>query len=129
VSVSQNRELLRRVVDVFNSGDVSRVAELLADDYVDHQGLRGVALRGPDGFARVVDAARAAYAAIEVTIEDVVADESKVAARLHWRHIKDSGAEVRRQTIEILRIGDGKVLEHWGAEASRDEVPPLRKDE
>ena len=108
---------------MFESGDASGAADVFASDYADHQGLGGEPLRGPDGFARVVAAARNPdrSASLEITLEDVVADDEGVAARLRWRELRHDGIEVRRETIELLRVRDGKFVEHWGAEAWRRE--------
>jgi predicted SnoaL-like aldol condensation-catalyzing enzyme len=123
VSAERHHALLRAVVDVFSTGDVSRLADLFGADYVDHQGLAGEKIHGIDGFARVVRAARNPdrYAALVVTIEDAISEGDRIAARLQWRHALRSGGEVRRETIDLLRIADGKIVEHWGAQTWREE--------
>ena len=107
---------------MFSTGDVSRVREVFADGYIDHQGLGGEKVRGPDGFARVVRAARnpERYADVAVTIEDAIVEGDRAAVRLRWRQTLCSGEEVRRETIDLLRIADGRVVEHWGAESGRE---------
>lgn len=46
------------IVEVFATGDVSRVADLVAADYRDHQGRDGTEIRRREGFELVVAAAR-----------------------------------------------------------------------
>jgi hypothetical protein len=43
---------MHAIVEVFNTGNVDAVPSLFADDYVDHQGLEGIEIRGPKAFAR-----------------------------------------------------------------------------
>jgi len=47
---------------------------------------------------------------LQVQIRDLIAEEDRVAARLHWH-----GMEADRETIEIVRCRDGRAVEHWGA--------------
>lgn len=49
-----SEEILRAMVDAFNSHDHSEARRFIRDEYLDHQGLGQGALRGPDGFAEVV---------------------------------------------------------------------------
>lgn len=111
--------LVERVVEIFRSGDTSRVNDLFASSYLDHQGL-GEPVTGPDGFRTVVHAARSSYDHLDVDIEDFIESANKVCVRLAWRGTKGMRV-VERETIDILRIGDGLIVEHWGARLWIDE--------
>lgn len=107
-------DVLRRMVEVFNSGDVGGVGDLVHDDYVDHQGLGHGPLHGPSGLVEVVEAARLAYGHLSVTVEDVIASNDRTAGRLRWRGTQPDAHEVDRKTIEIVRTAEGRAIEHWG---------------
>lgn len=108
----------RAIVHIFATGEVEAVSRIVADDYVDHQGLDGVEIRGQRGFARVVEAVhRSADAG--VTVEDIVAADDKAAVRLRWRGVAPSGRAFVRETLDLLRFTDGRLAEHWGAELFR----------
>ena len=109
-----HRTLLESIVRMFATGDTSAAEAVLSGSYLDHQGLGEGDLIGPDEFRRVVTVARSGYDELEVGIEDLLTDGDKVTARLRWIG-KRSGRTVERETIEILRIQDGKAVEHWGA--------------
>lgn len=100
---------------MFSSGDVSKVQAVVHPDYFDHQGLGGEAVYGPSGFAKVVTAARSGYARLEVSVQDLLVADDRAAARLQWHGTRLDGDIVRRETIEIIRIEQGKAVEHWGA--------------
>jgi ketosteroid isomerase-like protein len=74
-----------------------------------------VAVRGTEGFRRVVAAARASAVGLSVTVADLIADGDGAAARLRWRGVSPTGEPVDRETIDIIRIRDGRAVEHWGA--------------
>ena len=107
--------LMQSMVRAFATGDVSNVDALVAETYLDHQGLGEGAMRGPAGFRQVVAAARSALTNLEVTIEDLIAEGDRVAARLRWHGTQASdGATVDRETIDIVRFAHGQAVEHWG---------------
>jgi predicted ester cyclase len=112
--VSDSAEAARTIVQFFASGDLSSLTAAIADDYVDHQGLGGVEIRGQDGFRQVVEAARQ-HAGLKVTIEDLVAMDDKVALRLRWTGFDIEGRSVARETLDLLRFTEGRLAEHWGA--------------
>jgi predicted ester cyclase len=59
-----------------------------------------------------------------VTIQDLIASGEKVVARLHWVGTDASGTAHVRETIDILHLPDGRVVEHWGAAIMNDLPPP-----
>lgn len=103
------------MVAIFASGDPSGASTLVAEDYLDHQGLGDAPLRGVEGFSLVVRANRAAYEDQEVIIEDLFAEEDRAVARIRWRGRRQDGSDVDRQTIDIIRVASGRAIEHWGA--------------
>jgi predicted ester cyclase len=110
----------RAIVDIFAKGDLDGVSSGVADDYVDHQGLGDIEVRGPDGFRQVVEAVHT-YSDVRVTIEDIVAAQDKAAVRLRWHGIDPSGRTVTRETLDLLRFVESRLVEHWGAQLFRRE--------
>ncbi len=106
--------VIKKMVAMFSNGDLTGLEATVAPGYLDHQGLGGEPIRGTAGFATVVAAARGGCRALDVTIEDLIAADDRAAARLRWRCTRPSGEVVERETLEIVRISDGKALEHWG---------------
>ena len=112
---------MKKIVDIFNTGDLSDVDLIFSADYIDHQSPAGMKINGPNEFKQIVMDSRGSLRTLEVTIEDLIAEEDKVVARLHW-HLTDlDGKEIDRETIDILRFVNNQVVEHWGAEAWRTE--------
>jgi predicted SnoaL-like aldol condensation-catalyzing enzyme len=109
-----HRTLVESIVRMFATGDTSAAGAVLSAAYLDHQGLGEGDLRGPDEFRRVVTVARSGYDELDVRIEDLLIDGDRVAVRLRWSGAR-SERRFERETIDILRIEDGKAVEHWGA--------------
>jgi ketosteroid isomerase-like protein len=110
----------RAIIDIFATGDLDAVSSAVAEKYIDHQGLDDVEIRGPHGFRQVVEAVHQS-SDVRITIEDIVAAEDKAALRLRWRGINRAGRTVTRETLDLLRFADGRLIEHWGAELFRRE--------
>lgn len=103
------------MVEMFSTGDVSSAGEVVAGDYIDHQGLDGDELSGVDGFVRVVKAAREDYSTLSVEVVDLKIVQETVRGRLHWTGQRLDGMTDDRDTTEILRVIDGRAVEHWGS--------------
>ena len=108
-------DVMRAMVTMFASGDPSRATDFVDESYLDHQGLGDGPLRGVDGFAFVVRTNLASYRDLDVRIEDRFASGARVVARITWEGHRHSGEHVVRRTIDILRIENGRAVEHWGA--------------
>ena len=111
---SDNKALMRMVVEIFETGNLSNVAAVIDAQYVGHQGLNGNALKGADSFSQVVATARTAFPDLRVSIEDLIAEDDRVVARLRWRGTRPTGAQIDRETIDIVRFAGGQAVEHWG---------------
>jgi len=109
--------LLQQVVTTFNTGDTVGAWRAFSLEYVDHQKPAFIDTDGPEEFAAIVALARRSLPNLQVSIEDVIVEGDKLAARLRWHSADAQGRTIDRETIEILRFSNGRVAEHWGAEA------------
>ena len=109
--------------DVIGGGQINLVDELTTDDLVDHEeGLPGQP-SGREGVKFFINAMRDAFPDIRVgTVEPVMADGNLEAARvtLTGTHkgelmgVAATNRTVEIESIDIIRVEDGKVAEHWG---------------
>lgn len=112
--MADGQRVMHKIVEIFNTGDLDAVPSVVAAEYEDHQGLGDIEIRGPGGFQELVTAVRRSGEHVE--IEDLVAQGDRVAARLSWHRSTEAG-RTSRETIDILRIADGRAIEHWGTHA------------
>lgn len=116
-TVNENKVATKKIVEIFNTGDLSEVDLLFSSEYVDHQRPAWLDVNGSEEFKQIVIGARKSLPNLRVTIEDVIAEGDTVVARLQWHSTNPAEKNVDRETIDILRFFNGKVVEHWGAEA------------
>ncbi|HZU66785.1 MAG TPA: ester cyclase [Ktedonobacteraceae bacterium] len=112
-----NKVNIQKIVEMFNTGDLSEVGSLFSPDYVDHQRPPWLDVSGSEEFKQIVLSARKSLPNLRVTIEDVIVESDRVVVRLRWRSTHPEGKKIERETIDILRFAQGKAVEHWGAEA------------
>jgi steroid delta-isomerase-like uncharacterized protein len=114
--------LVRRYFEeVWNQGKVDVLDELLSPDYVNHTPSVGDPPLGPAGLKPIVLAIRRAFPDVHFTIEDVVVTVDAVAVRttMTGTHtgelfgIAPTYRKVRVMQIQIERVRDGRITEHW----------------
>jgi steroid delta-isomerase-like uncharacterized protein len=120
----QNKTLVKRwFEEVWNQGRSEAIDELFAADGIAH-GLSEDdenPLRGPAGFKIFHAKFRDAFPGMVVTVEDMVAEADKVAARcsVRGKHTGDAlgfaatHSDMEIGGISIVRIADGKIVEGW----------------
>lgn len=109
--------------DVIGGGDLGLIDELTTEDIVDHEeGLPGQP-PGRDGVKFFVNAMREAFPDLQLkTIEPTMTDGDLEAARTivtgthsgDFMGIPATQSTVEFESIDIIRVRDGKVAEHWG---------------
>jgi predicted ester cyclase len=117
----QAKETVRRFVDEYQTGADPRAFEdLLHRDVTDHSRPAGVA-PGSEGVRQQFEALRAAFPDFRATILDQIAEGDKVVTRkvftgTHlgaFQGIEPTGRQVEIHLIDIVRVVDGKIVEHW----------------
>lgn len=123
MSVEQNKALFRRFVEeVFNKGNVSTIDEFLAPNFVEREVLPPGTPSGREGVKQLTMMFRTAFPDFNVSIDDIIAEGDKIVARTTWSGtqkgefmgIPSSGKRVSFDVIDIIRISEGKGVEHWG---------------
>jgi ketosteroid isomerase-like protein len=103
-----NKALVRRYFDLCDAGDIDRIGQLLASDYVDHTRPE---VPGPAGIAARSGLLAASPGASE-TIDTLVADGDLVAARTTLRRTR-AGVALVTSGMSFFRVRDGKLAEQW----------------
>jgi steroid delta-isomerase-like uncharacterized protein len=128
----QNKELVRQLMEEdISRGNVAVAERIIHPEFFDHTNPPGMQ-RGLDGHNAIVRLFRAAFPDQWWQIEDLIAEGDRVVARTTMRgtHTGDffgipaSGRAVTLTGVHVLRIADGRIVEHWG---SNDDLGLLRQ--
>jgi len=108
-------------MESFNTGDTATMRALTAPDYVEHNPAPGQA-QGVDGLIKSCMDIRVGFPDIKVSVEDVVVSGDMIAIRSRmtgtftnaFAGMKPNGKKMDVEAIDLMRIKDGKQVEHWG---------------
>ena len=121
-SAEHNRLIARRWVDVFNARDDAAEAAIRAAGYIGHapESLETAALDG-DEWVALLGVFLEGFPDLHLEVQDSSADEHMAAQRIlftgthtgPFRGLPPTGRRVRFSGLEMNRMVDGKVAEHW----------------
>ena len=113
---------MRRTYDLINAGDLDAFGELLAEGFIEHEEVPGLAPT-KEGVLELFRGYKAAFPDLRMDAEDILASGDKAVARVkatgtqkgEFMGMPASGKSVDIQLIDIMRFDDaGLVCEHWG---------------
>jgi steroid delta-isomerase-like uncharacterized protein len=122
MSAEENKAIFRRYVEeIWNQGNDAAIDELVSTNFVTH--FPGVPeTKSLEGYREFFTLLRAAFPDPHFTVDLVVAEGDKIAARwvMHATHkgaylgIAPTGKAVSFTSTVVYRIADGKIEESWG---------------
>ena len=121
MSTTSNKELIRRHFDeIWNQRQLHLAAELVSPNYYSHFPVPGQP-PGIAGFTYAVQSLHTSFPDLVITLDDLIAENDKVVARLtargthqgDFRGISPTGRTVQWTGIRIFRLAAGKIVEHW----------------
>ena len=115
------KSVMRRFFDGVNSGDLSVIDDLVADDFVEHQPLPGIAA-DKEGVRQFFESFRSAFPDFQMELHESVAEGDLACARStttgthqgEFMGIPPTGKRIEVQGYDLVRIRDGQATEHWG---------------
>ncbi|HZM24848.1 MAG TPA: ester cyclase [Anaerolineales bacterium] len=123
MSLEENKDIVRRYQEAYNTKDFEALAEVLAADVITPNIISGMP-PGIEGAKAVHQKTLLGMPDYYTTIEDLIAEGDKVVARVtmtgthtgNFYGIAPTGRRVNLTSIYIVRIAEGKIVEHWGEE-------------
>jgi predicted ester cyclase len=110
--------LLDKYVAAVNAHDTGSFGEIHAENYIQHSG------RSANGLAAQIENFRALFARmpdVQAAVEDRIIQGDKIVARMAFtathtqpmQGIAPTGRRFTLRTIDIWRVENGKLAEHW----------------
>lgn len=120
--MSEHKQLVHRFYEeVVNGGDIDKIDELVSEDFVEHEEFPGISQdrEGVKDFFRLL---RSGFPDVHFTAEDVISEGELAAARFtmtgtqegEYMGVPSTGKQVTVSGIDIIRVREGKCVEHWG---------------
>lgn len=116
-----NIELMRTAFAALERKDADAIVKLMPPDFVINIAGMPYQKRGIDTWRKHAEILFSAFPDLQVKVEDIFADEEKVAVRLRisgthageFLGVQPTGRRVEYESTEIYRIIDGKIAEEW----------------
>ena len=119
MSVEQNKTLANRFYEeILNRRKMDVADEILASHYIDHSATAP----GLENFKKYLAMITSVFPDVSVTVEDIFADDHKVAARLTvrgtqsgpFRGFLPTNRQATWSGMDIIHISsNGKIIERW----------------
>ena len=128
MSVEENKAIVRRFIDAYNTRNLEEFDVLVAPDYIDHTHQQ----RGREVFRQLFELAFTAFPDWYEQIEDIIAEGDRVWVRVNatgthtgeWNlsgvALPPTGRKVSLMMVFIWRIADGRLTEGWEVDSDLD---------
>jgi predicted ester cyclase len=123
MSIEENKKIVRLYQEIYNNNDLERLTEVLSEDLLTPNIMPGIphGLEGAKVAHRIMLAGFPDYQTI---IEDMIAEGDKVSARIRMTGthtgefigIPPTMKGITFTGMYMVRIVNGKIVEHWGEE-------------
>jgi steroid delta-isomerase-like uncharacterized protein len=117
-----SKRVMIRFTEFINTASETLAAELISPDAIFHVPGRPEPMRGPAGYLAIIQMMRGGFPDIQWTLEEMVAEDDKVAARFTMRgtHLgtffgaASTGKKIAVQALNIYRLARGQIIEETG---------------
>ncbi len=117
----RNLEATRRFFDIWGSGDLDALDDIMAEDVVDHDAYNVHASEGREGAKKSIAMYRQAFSDLHLTIDDELEGGDTVVVRWHAEGTHDgeimglppTGNSDTTHGISWIKYEDGKAVESW----------------
>lgn len=123
MSTEQNKAIIRQLIEeVINQNNLSLGEQLMAADIIEHEELPPGIPTGIEGTRIMFTMLHNAFPDFKATINDLIAEDDKVVVFMtwtgtqhgEWMGLPPSGKPMSINVMDIFRVADGKLVEHWG---------------
>ncbi len=116
----ENKALVNRYLQAFNTADLTTFEAVFARTVIDHNPPPQQA-PGLDGIKQTFRMMSTAFPDTHATLDDVIAEGDRVVVRLtirathqgEFRGVQPTGKPMAMTRISIFRIADGKIVDWW----------------
>lgn len=117
-----NKTIINRYFEeVWNKGKLDVLDEIMSTNYINHSPGMPNPPRGPEGLKPIVTAIREAFPDLHYVIKNIVVTDDQVAIHviMNGTHkgdffgIAPTGKTIEVNQMQIERIKDGMMSEHW----------------
>jgi steroid delta-isomerase-like uncharacterized protein len=122
MTAETNRLVMHRFTEFINTASEELAKELISPKAIFHVPGRPEPMQGPAGYLAIIGMMRGGFRDIQWTLEEMVAEGDKVAARFTMRGthkgtffgVPPTGKTIAVQAMNFYRLSDGQFVEERG---------------
>jgi steroid delta-isomerase-like uncharacterized protein len=122
VTSELNEQLMQRFTEFINSASEELAAQLISPDATFHVPGRPEPMRGPSGYLTIIGMMCQGFPDIQWTLEEMVSEEDKIAARFTMRGthegpffgVPPTGSEIVVEALNLYHLSARKIVEEYG---------------
>ncbi|KAF9949973.1 hypothetical protein BGZ72_008273 [Mortierella alpina] len=122
MTLEANKSIMKQFVDFINTADEIMAEKLIAPNAVFHVPGNPEPMSGPAGYLAIIGMMRAGFPDIQWTLEEMVAEGDRVAARfiMNGTHqgtffgVPPTGKKISVQAMNMYRLSNGMFIEEYG---------------
>jgi len=124
MSSENNKALVKKSVEIWSTGNLSRLKEIYSPNCIFHQHSylnHGMPIEGVDNWRKLIQDFRQAFPDFKDSIDDQICEGNKVVTRFtsrgthngSWVGLAPSHKKISWTGIVIDKIENGKIVESW----------------
>jgi len=122
MTTEASKLVMRRFVEFINTASEKLAVELISPDAIFHVPGRAEPMRGPGGYLAIIGMMRGGFPDIQWTLEEMISEGDKVAARFTMRGthrgtffgVPPTGKSIAVQAMNFYRLSGGQFVEERG---------------
>jgi len=122
MNVETNKMVMSRFLEFINTGSEQLATELISPDAIFHVPGRPEPVRGPSGYLEIIGMMRSGFPDIQWTLEELIAEGDKVAARFTMRgthqgaffSVPPTGKKIAVQAMNFYHLSNGQFVGERG---------------
>lgn len=123
MSGGKNVEFMKKFVEFINSASEKLAHELVSPEAIFHVPGRPEPMVGPAGYLMIVGMMREGFPDIQWTVEELISEGDKVAARFTMRGthhgqfmgVTPTGKPIIVQALNIYHLENGQIIKEYGS--------------
>jgi steroid delta-isomerase-like uncharacterized protein len=118
---TEPKDIYRLIIEAISHDDPYALERFISPDVVDHNPVPGQAA-GLDGFKQWMASARTSFPDLQGSVEDVIVQGERVAARMTWHGthrgdfvgVPPTNKRIAMTAFHHVRFARGRAAEWWG---------------
>ena len=122
MTIEANKAVMHRFTEFINTASEKLATELISPNAVFHVPGRSEPMRGPAGYLAIIAMMRGGFPDIQWTLEEMIAEGDKLAARFTMRGthqgvffgVPPTGKKIEVAAMNFYRLSEGQFVEERG---------------